>query len=198
MQDKDVLSHFLKQNFIKLSITKNELMEIFNLSKSYPTQDIRKQTHLSLIVLSVGMLAVGLSLFFLPKSQPESNMNALRIILGILLTGASLYFLGFRTRYLAYAETGSRICKRHFNCPKEQLSRLREHLADYCSLPETALEKNRLYLVLVHSKDQQYAAFQVLSYASFLYEPVTELCCLKGKDASTFLQKLHAAHGLFD
>lgn len=125
-------------------------MEIFNLSKSYPTQDIRKQTHLSLIVLSVGMLAVGLSLFFLPKSQPESNMNALRIILGILLTGASLYFLGFRTRYLAYAETGSRICKRH------------------------------------------------LSYASFLYEPVTELCCLKGKDASTFLQKLHAAHGLFD
>lgn len=174
-------------------------MEIFNLSKSYPTQDIRKQTHLSLIVLSVCMLVVGLSLFFLPKSQSESsNMDALRIILGILLTGASLYFLGFRTRYLAYTETGSRICKRHFNCPKAQLSRLREHLADYCSLPGTALEENRLYLVVVHSKDQQYAAFQVLSYASFLYEPVTKLCCLKRKEAATFLQKLHAAHGLFD
>ena len=136
-------------------------MEIFNLSKSYPTQDIRKQTHMSLIVLSVGMLAVGLSLFFLPESQSESNMDALRIILGILLTGASLYFLGFRTRYLAYAETGSRICKQHFNCPKAQLFHLREHLADYCSLPETALKENRLYLVLVHSKDQQLSLIHI-------------------------------------
>ena len=173
-------------------------MKRLNLSQSYPSQDIRKQTHLSLIILSIGMLAVGLSLFFIPQSQSESNIDALRIILGILLISASLYFLGFRTRYLAYAETGSRICKRHFNCPKGQLSRLREHLADYCSLPETALEENCLHLVLVQSKDKQYAAFQVLSYASFLYEPVTELCCLKGKEAATFLQKLHADHGLFD
>ena len=73
-------------------------MEIFNLSQSYPSQDIRKRTHLFLIVLSVAMLAVGISLFFLPKNQTESNIDALRIFFGILLTGSALYFLGFRTR----------------------------------------------------------------------------------------------------
>lgn len=173
-------------------------MEIFNLSQSYPLQDIRKRTHLCLIVLSLVLLTAGISLFFLPKSQTESNIDALRIFLGILLTGSSLYFLGFRTRYLAYTETGSRIRKRHFICPKARFSHLREHLADYCLLPEIAPEENRLYLLVVHSKDRQYTAFQVLSYTSFLYEPVTELCCLKGKEAVTFLQKLHTAHGIFD
>ena len=48
---------------------------------------------------------------------------------------------------------------------------------------------------IVHSKDNQYAAFQLLTYSSFLYKPVTELCCLKGEKASTFMKNLHTSHG---
>lgn len=42
-------------------------------------------------------------------------------------------------------------------------------------------EGAQLYLQVIHSKDNRYAAFQLLTYTSFLYEPVTELCCLKGE-----------------
>lgn len=66
--------------------------------------------------------------------------------------------------------------------------RLEKYLADYCDLPAMSREEPQLYLLIVHSKDNQYAAFQLLTYSSFLYKPVTELCCLKGEKASTFIK----------
>ena len=50
-------------------------METFNLSQSYPTQDIRKRTSFLTIGLSICLLAAGISLFFLPESTSESNIN---------------------------------------------------------------------------------------------------------------------------
>ena len=131
-------------------------METFNLSQSYPTQDIRKRTSFLTIGLSICLLAAGISLFFLPESTSESNINALKIAAGSLLAVISFYFLIFRAR---------------------------------------SREEPQLYLLIVHSKDNQYAAFQLLTYSSFLYKPVTELCCLKGEKASTFMKNLHTSHG---
>lgn len=48
---------------------------------------------------------------------------------------------------------------------------------------------------MIYSKDGQYVAFQLLSYTSFLYEPVTDLYCLKGEKATTFIQTLHKSNG---
>lgn len=95
-------------------------METFNLSQSYPTQDVKKQTSFLTIGLSICLLAVGISLFFLPANQLESNINALRIVSGSLLVGISVYFLSFRVRYQAYVGTGSRICKKNLIFKKEQ------------------------------------------------------------------------------
>ena len=88
-------------------------METFNLSQSYPTQDIKKHTSFLTIGLSICLLAVGISLFFLPANQSESNIDALRIVTGSLLVGISLYFLSFRVRYQAYAGTGSKMYKKN-------------------------------------------------------------------------------------
>jgi len=71
-------------------------METFNLSQSYPTQDIRKRTSFLTIGLSICLLAAGISLFFLPESTSESNINALKIAAGSLLAVISFYFLIFR------------------------------------------------------------------------------------------------------
>lgn len=57
-------------------------METFNLSQSYPTQDIKKHTSFLTIGLSICLLVVGISLFFLPANQSESNIDALRIVTG--------------------------------------------------------------------------------------------------------------------
>lgn len=170
-------------------------METFNLSQSYPTQDIRKRTSFLTIGLSICLLAAGISLFFLPGSKSESNIDALRIVVGSLLAGISFYCLSFRACYQAYADTGSMMCKKSLSFRKDQFPCLKKHLEDYCDLPAIPSEESQLYLQVVHSKDNQYAAFQVLTYTSFLYEPVTELCCLKGEKASTFMKNLQASHG---
>lgn len=170
-------------------------METFNLSQSYPTQDIRKRTSFPVIALSICLLAAGISLFFLPESTSESNINALKIAAGSLLAVISFYFLIFRARYQAYAGTGSMVCKKSLTFSKEQFQDLKKYLADYCDLPAMSGEEPQLYLLIVHSKDNQYAAFQLLTYSSFLYKPVTELCCLKGEKASTFMKNLHTSHG---
>lgn len=43
-------------------------METFNLSQSYPTQDIRKRTSFLTIGLSICLLAAGISLFSYRKA----------------------------------------------------------------------------------------------------------------------------------
>lgn len=42
-------------------------METFNLSQSYPTQDIRKRTSFPVIALSICLLAAGMSVFLTGK-----------------------------------------------------------------------------------------------------------------------------------
>lgn len=170
-------------------------METFNLSQSYPTQDIKKHTSFLTIGLSICLLAVGISLFFLPANQSESNIDALRIVTGSILIGISVYFLSFRVRYQAYVKTGSRICKKNLIFKKEQFYILEKYLAVYCDFPAIPEEEQRLYLLVFHSKDNQYVAFQVLSYITFLYEPVTEPCFLKQEQAVTFMKTLHKSHG---
>lgn len=88
-------------------------METFNLSQSYPTQDIKKHTSFLTIGYSICLLALGISLFFLPANQSESNIDALRIVTGSLLVGISVYFLSFRIRYQAYTGTGSKMYKKN-------------------------------------------------------------------------------------
>ena len=170
-------------------------METFNLSQSYPTQDIKKHTSFLTIGLSICLLAVGISLFFLPANQSESNIDALRIVTGSLLVGISLYFLSFRVRYQAYAGTGSKMYKKNLMFKKGQFHILEKYLAVYCDFPAIPEEEQRLYLLVFHSKDNQYVAFQVLSYITFLYEPVTEPCYLKQEQAVTFMKTLHKSHG---
>lgn len=100
-------------------------METFNLSQSYPTQDIRKRTSFLTIGLSICLLAAGISLFFLPESTSESNINALKIAAGSLQAVISFYFLIFRARYQAYAGTGSMVCKKSLTFSKEQFQGLK-------------------------------------------------------------------------
>lgn len=170
-------------------------METFNLSQSHPTQDIKKHTSLLTIGFSICLLAVGISLFFLPVNQSESNIDALRIVTGSLLVGLSAYFLSFHVHYQAYVGTGSKICKKNLIFKKEQFYILEQYLTDYCDFPSIPEEEQRLYLLVIHSKDNQYVAFQVLSYITFLYEPVTEPCYLKQEQAVTFMKTLHRSHG---
>lgn len=99
-------------------------METFNLSQSYPTQDIRKRTSFLTIGLSICLLAAGISLFFLPESTSESNINALKIAAGSLLAVISFYFLIFRARYQAYAGTGSMVCKKKPDIQQRTVPRL--------------------------------------------------------------------------
>lgn len=160
-------------------------METFNLSQSYPTQDVKKQTSFLTIGYSICLLALGISLFFLPVNQSESNVDALRIVTGSILIGISVYFLSFRVRYQAYVKTGSRICKKNLIFKKEQFYILEKYLTEYCDFPAIPEEEQRLYLLVVHSKDNQYVVFQVLSYITFLYEPVIEPCYLKQEQAVT-------------
>lgn len=142
-------------------------METFNLSQSYPTQDVKKQTSFLTIGYSICLLALGISLFFLPVNQSESNVDALRIVTGSILIGISVYFLSFRVRYQAYVKTGSRICKKNLIFKKEQFYILEKYLTEYCDFPAIPEEEQRLYLLVVHSKDNQYVVFQVLSYITF-------------------------------
>lgn len=170
-------------------------MKTFNLSQSYPTQDIRKHTSFLTISLSACLLAAGLILLLLPEINSQSNIDILRMVAGSLMVCIAVYLLVFRARYQAYAGTGSMVCKKSLTFSKEQFQGLKKYLADYCDLPAMSREEPQLYLLIVHSKDNQYAAFQLLTYSSFLYKPVTELCCLKGEKASTFMKNLHTSHG---
>lgn len=117
------------------------------------------------------------------------------MVAGSLMVCIAVYLLVFRARYQAYAETGSKICKKSLTFTKDQFPHLNKYLADYCSLPVFPAEGAQLYLQVIHSKDNRYAAFQLLTYTSFLYEPVTELCCLKGEKAAAFINSLHTSHG---
>ena len=83
-------------------------MKTFNLSQSYPTQDIRKHTSFLTISLSACLLAAGLILLFLPEINSQSNIDILRMVAGSLMVCIAVYLLVFRARYQAYAETGSR------------------------------------------------------------------------------------------
>ena len=125
-------------------------METFNLSQSYPTQDVKKQTSFLTIGYSICLLALGISLFFLPVNQSESNVDALRIVTGSILIGISVYFLSFRVRYQAYVKTGRRICKKNLIFKKEQFYILEKYLTEYCDFPAIPEEEQRLYLLEVH------------------------------------------------
>ena len=57
-------------------------MKTFNLSQSYPTQDIRKHTSFLTISLSACLLAAGLILLFLPEINSQSNIDILRMVAG--------------------------------------------------------------------------------------------------------------------
>ena len=60
-------------------------MKTFNLSQSYPTQDIRKHTSFLTISLSACLLAAGLILLFLPEINSQSNIDILRMVAGSLM-----------------------------------------------------------------------------------------------------------------
>lgn len=55
-------------------------MKTFNLSQSYPTQDIRKHTSFLTISLSACLLAAGLILLFLPEINSQSNIDILELV----------------------------------------------------------------------------------------------------------------------
>mgnify|MGYP007001926988 CR=1 FL=1 len=76
-------------------------MKTFNLSQSYPTQDIRKHTSFLTISLSACLLAAGLILLFLPEINSQSNIDILRMVAGSLMVCIAVYLLVFRARYQA-------------------------------------------------------------------------------------------------
>lgn len=170
-------------------------MEKFNLFQSYPSRDIQNRTSFFTIFMSILLLVAGVGLFFMPASKSESNLDALRIVVGCALIGFSLYYLSSRASYKAYVGTGSMICKKSLLFKKEHYSQLEKHLTSLCDLQPILTEEPQICLHMIYSKDGQYVAFQLLSYTSFLYEPVTDLYCLKGEKATTFIQTLHKSNG---
>lgn len=70
-------------------------MKTFNLSQSYPTQDIRKHTSFLTISLSACLLAAGLILLFLPEINSQSNIDILRMVAGSLMVCIAVYLLVF-------------------------------------------------------------------------------------------------------
>lgn len=167
-------------------------METLNLSESYPKKDIQKRNHTSILLLAMMLLVAGVLLFLLPTGDSESNWDALRVCVGCFSIVCALYLFFFKRQYQAYAPTGSAVSKKRVMCSPKRLASLQAFLSQYSPLKGTSImgEKDPVSLVWVYSKDQKYVAFQLLRYASFLYEPISDVYQLSDDEASAFLCEL--------
>lgn len=167
-------------------------METLNLSESYPQKDIQKRNHTSILLLAMVLLVAGVLVFLLPAGGKESNLDALRVCVGCFAIVFALYLFFFKRQYKAYTLTGSAVSKKSIMCSPKHLVALQAFLSQYGPFKGTSImgEKDPVSLVWVYSKDQKYVAFQLLRYASFLYEPISDVYQLNDDEASAFLRDL--------
>lgn len=167
-------------------------METTNTLHTFLHQDIIKRTNIRSIALAVILLIAGFGVFMISPQDAGSNMDMLRICVGVGLVGAALFFITFRGTHFVYSPTSSEVLKSSVSYKPGDFFNLKSDLKKFVDVSNINLveEKSPVRLDYLYSKDRKFVAFQLFQYSSYLDKPISEVCDLKNDEAQSLMTLL--------
>ncbi len=164
-------------------------MSTTQLLYTFENQDIKKRINARSIVFSLVLLMAGCSVFAFIPAESGSNLDILRICVGVLLVATALFFITFRITHLVYVPTSSVVLKRSVSYNPGDFLGLKADLGNYVDVSDVCLvdDKTPVRMDCFYTKDGRYVAFQLFQYASYLDQPISDICHLKDDAAKGIL-----------
>ncbi len=153
-------------------------------------KDLKKAVNAKTAVCGVIIVVAGLAIsLLLSTADPKSNLNMLRLFCGWAVTAVGLAMLLFNLRHWVYTTTGSAVRRTTRDYSIDQMPQLRKLLEDYTSVADfRTSDISKVHLDCYYSTDKQFAAIQVLQYATFGDRPLTGIEYLYNDKAEAFLK----------
>lgn len=159
--------------------------------------DITKRTSASRLIISTGMLVVGILLFvsLFEMGDKSSAVSMALMVIGTALILSGVFRLFWRSKEIVYLPTGSVTKERSIYFDLKHLGKLTEMLEHKLLNGESEIKSDasgnvRMDIMLSH--DNKFAAVQLFQFVPYTYVPVTSVCYFTGEDAtavSAFLVK---------
>ncbi len=157
-------------------------------------KDLKKVVNPKTVTCGVIIVAAGLAIsFLLSTADPKSNLNMLRLFCGWAVTAVGLILLLFNLRHWVYTPTGSAVRRTTRDYAIDQMPQLRKLLEDNTSIADfRTSDISKVHLDCYYSADKQFAAIQVLQYATFGDRPLTDIEYIYTDKAEAFLKAYSA------
>ena len=152
-------------------------------ASSHP--DIAKRTSVSGLIISVGMMLVGILIF---ASIFEMSDKSSTLSMGLMVLGTALIYL----------PTGSVAKERSLFFDLKHIGKLTEMLESGKLDGEAGVKSEssgNVRLDVMISQDNKFAALQLFQFVPYTYTPVTSVCYFTGNEAaavSAFLSRCKA------
>ena len=161
-------------------------------ASSHP--DIAKRTSVSGLIISVGMMLVGILIF---ASIFEMSDKSSTLSMGLMVLGTAL-ILFWKSKEIVYLPTGSVAKERSLFFDLKHIGKLTEMLESGKLDGEAGVKSEssgNVRLDVMISQDNKFAALQLFQFVPYTYTPVTSVCYFTGNEAaavSAFLSRCKA------
>ena len=167
-------------------------------ASSHP--DIAKRTSVSGLIISVGMMLVGILIFasIFEMSDKSSTLSKGLMVLGTALILLGVFRLFWKSKEIVYLPTGSVAKERSLFFDLKHIGKLTEMLESGKLDGEAGVKSEssgNVRLDVMISQDNKFAALQLFQFVPDTYTPVTSVCYFTGNEAaavSAFLSRCKA------
>ena len=163
-------------------------------ASSHP--DIAKRTSVSGLIISVGMMLVGILIFasIFEMSDKSSTLSMGLMVLGTALILLGVFRLFWKSKEIVYLPTGSVAKERSLFFDLKHIGKLESGKLDGEAGVKSESSGNVRLDVMI-SQDNKFAALQLFQFVPYTYTPVTSVCYFTGNEAaavSAFLSRCKA------
>ena len=167
-------------------------------ASSHP--DIAKRTSVSGLIISVGMMLVGILIFasIFEMSDKSSTLSMGLMVLGTAFVLLGVFRLFWKSNEVVYLPTGSATKERSVFFDLKYLGKLTDMIENEQLNGETEIKSSGSGYVrmdVMISQDNKFAALQMFQFVPYTYTPVTSVCYFTGNEAaavSAFLSRCKA------
>ncbi len=162
------------------------MSKILNINEVNHPHIEKRINYIVVIGSIIGMIAGGLVIY---SSNTDATINTGLLSIGVTIIIIGIYFLLVKSKQNLYKETGSKISKKSFFFERSDFDRMIEILnsASFDEKPIKFLGTGSTRLDVISSKDNQFAAAQLLEFVPFQHEPATPVYYFTNDQAKNFI-----------
>lgn len=158
-------------------------------------KSIEKKTNILSLILAIAILAIGVALFFFSGSFDNNILSSTIIFIGVIAIAFSLYIFIAKTKINVYTKTGSLIVKKNIFFDTSDFYALKSALENNDFQPikkAKKIDEGNIQIYALYSKDNKFAAVQLLKYEPFDFIPQTNIIVMENEKAEDFIKSIAA------